>query len=129
MSWPLPAVLFFIRKKFELYSIMLTQLKFSANEKNLILNPETISCDFEKGAIKALKFHFLSDKINGCHFHLTSAIFKKVSELALKTIFGTNKDLKMWIRMLMSFQFLLLDDIYEVWEELKESVPDIGVHD
>ena len=108
---------------------MLTQLKFIASEQNLVLNLETISWDFEKGAIKALTFHFLSDKINGCHFHFTSAIFKKGSELGLKTIFGTNKSFKLWIRMLMSFPFLLLDDIDEVWEELKESVPDIGVDD
>ena len=48
---------------------MLTQLKFSASEQNLFLNPETISCEVEKGAIKALKFNFPSVKINGCHFH------------------------------------------------------------
>ena len=99
---------------------MLTQLKFSASEQNLVLNPETISCDFKKGSIKALKFHFPSFKINGCHFHFTSAIFKKVSELGLKTIFGTNKDFKLWIRMLMSFPFLSLYHIDVVWEELKE---------
>ena len=31
--------------------------------------------------------------------------------------------------MLMSFSFLLFEDIDEVWEELKKSVTDIGVHD
>ena len=30
---------------------------------------------------------------------------------------------------MLSFPFLLLDDIDEVWKELKESVPDIRVHD
>ena len=60
-------------------------------------------------------------------FHFTSAIFKKVSELDLKTIFGSNKDFKVWIRM--SFPFLLLEKIDELWEEIMESVPDIGVHD
>ena len=53
---------------------MLTKLKYSASEQNLVLNPEKISCDFEKGTIKAFKFHFPSVKINGCHFHFTSAI-------------------------------------------------------
>ena len=92
-SWPLPAVFSFLSgKTFELYNIMLTQLKFSASEQNLVLNPETISCYFEKRAIKALKFHFPSDKIN----------VNKVSELGLKTIFGKNKDFKLWIRKLMS---------------------------
>ena len=67
---------------------MLAQLKFSASEQNLVLNPKTISCDFEKGTVKALTFHFQSVEINGCHFHNNSAIFKKVSELGLKTIYG-----------------------------------------
>ena len=112
-----------------MYNISPTQLKLSASEQNLFLNPETISCDFEKGAIKALKFNFPSYKNNVCHLHVTRAIFKKMSELGLKTISWTNKDFKPSIRMLMSFPFLLLDDIDEVRKELKKSVPDIGVHD
>ena len=63
-------------KSFESYNNMLTQLKLRASEANLELKPEFISCDFEKGAIKAFKLHFPGVKIQGCHFHFTSAIRK-----------------------------------------------------
>ena len=103
---------------------MLTQLKLKAEEANLILNPKKISCDFEKGVIKAFKFHFPGVKIIGCHFHFSSAIYKKVVELGLKTQYsGENmsKNFKVWVRMLMPFPFLMLEDIDEVCEEMKEA--------
>ena len=37
---------------------MLTQLKIQASEHNLVLNPQTIACDFEREAIKAFKINF-----------------------------------------------------------------------
>ena len=116
-------------KSFELYSNMLTQLKLRASEANLELKPESIHCDFEKGAIKAFKFHFPGVKIQGCHFHFTSAIYKKVVELGLKTAYGGEKAVKEFticIRMFMSFPFPMLEDIDEVWEEMVENKPDLG---
>lgn len=129
-SWPLPAMYAFMSgKTFELYNNMLTQLKLRASEADLELKPEFISCDFEKGAIKAFKFHFPGVKIQCCHFHFTSAIHKKVVELGLKTAYGgekATKEFTTWIRMFMSFPFLMLDDIDEVWDEMVESKPDLG---
>ena len=96
------------------------------------MNPKTISCDFEKGAIKAFKFHFPGVKIIGCHFHFTSAIYKKVIELGLKTQYSgenVSKNFKEWVRMLMAFPFLMLEDIDEVWEEMKDAKPDLGDND
>ena len=61
--------------------MLFIQLKNTASSYNLILNPQTIHCDFEKGAIKAIKLHFPNAKIVGCHFHFTNAINKKVGEL------------------------------------------------
>ena len=44
-------------KSYELYSMMLTCLKENAAAAGLELKPKIISCDFEKGAIKAFKIH------------------------------------------------------------------------
>ena len=57
--------------------MMITCLKECAAAASLVLNPKIISCDFGKGAIKAFKVHFPGVKIQGCHFHFTSAIHKK----------------------------------------------------
>ena len=57
--WLLPACFTFLSgKSFDLYNMMLTQLKIQASEHSLVLNPQTIACDFEKGAIKAFKINF-----------------------------------------------------------------------
>ena len=57
--WLLPACFTFLSgKSFYLYNIMLTQLKIQASEHNLVLKPQTIACDFEKGALKAFKINF-----------------------------------------------------------------------
>ena len=37
---------------------MRTKLKLSASEQDLVLNPEIVSCVFEKEEIKVFKFHF-----------------------------------------------------------------------
>ena len=37
---------------------MFKHLKIQAAEENIELKSQTIHCDFEKGAIKAIKYHF-----------------------------------------------------------------------
>ena len=74
---------------------MLGHIKLKSVEYNLFLNQETISCDFEKTAIKAFKFHFPSAKIIGCHFYFHF-------HLGLKSLyFGEDCDgeFKLWVRM------------------------------
>ena len=86
-------------------------------KKRLVLKPNIISCDFEKGAIKAFKLAFPGVKIQGCHFHFISAIHKKIVDLGLKTIYSGenhNEDFTVWVRMLMAFPFLMMNDIDEV---------------
>jgi hypothetical protein len=114
-------------KSYELYSMVLTQLKEAATEAKLSLNPLMIHCDYEKGAIKAFKLHFQGVKIQGCHFHFTSAIHKKVVEVGLSCAYSVEKaipEFTTWIRMLMAFPFLVLDDIDDVWDEMKDTCPD-----
>ncbi len=98
--------------------MFLNLLKDRADEEGLVLNPEVISCDFEQGAIKAFKRHFPNAKIAGCHFHFSSAIYKKLCELGLKKSYSENKNLKKWTRMIMAFPYLKTEEIDESWGEL-----------
>ena len=75
-------------KSYELYSLMLSQLKEAAQAVGLTLAPKIIHCDFEKGAIKAFKIHFPGVKIQGCHFHFSSALHKKVVEIGLGPLYS-----------------------------------------
>ena len=115
-------------KSYELYMQMLTQLKTIAMELGLTLSPKVIHCDFEKGAIKAFQMAFPGVKVSGCHFHFTSAIYKEIGLKALYSGESSNKEFRTWVRMLMAFPFLMLDDIDEVWDEIVENKPDLGVN-
>jgi hypothetical protein len=49
---------------------------------------QPIECDIlyinaEMDKIKAIKYHFPGVKIIGCHFHFTSAIYKKLVEIGI----------------------------------------------
>ena len=58
-KYPLPGMFSFMAgKSYDLYSLMLIQLKEAAQIARLTLAPKIIHCDFEKGAIKAFKMHF-----------------------------------------------------------------------
>ena len=82
-----------------------------AMEADLELKPQIIQCDFEKGAIKAFRLAFPGVKIIGCHFHFTSAIYKKACEFGLKVEYHENETFRLWIRMIIAMPFLMMDDI------------------
>ncbi len=108
---------------------MLTQLEESSQLVGLTLAPKIIHCDLEKGAIKAFNIHFPGVKIQGCHFHFSSAFHKKAVEIGLGTLYSGKEaipEFTSWIRMCMAFPFLMLGDIYEVWEEIKDTRPDLS---
>ena len=47
------------------------------------LEPETVTCDFEKGLMKAIDQQFPRGKINGCLFHWKQAIRRKMLSLKI----------------------------------------------
>ena len=105
---------------------MILNLKEAAMSDGLILNPKVIAVDFEAAAIAAFRLHFPNAKISGCHFHFSTAIYKKLVELGLKTFYASNSKFKYWVRLFMSLPFLCIDDIDEAYEELKSDLPDLS---
>ena len=49
--------------------------------------------------------------------------YKETRWVGFKKAYSENKDFKIWICMAMSFPFLMLRDIDEVWEEMIECKP------
>lgn len=64
----------------------------AAIEQDLILNPKTITLDFEKGAISALKNVFPNASIKGCNFHYNQCIFRKIQELGLQKEYNDSSE-------------------------------------
>ena len=100
-----------------MYDEFLNRLKDTAG---LVLNPDVVCCDFEQGAIKVFKRHFPNAKISGCHFHFTSAIYKKLCEIGLKKAYNENEIFHRFIRNFTAFPYLSLDDIVKEGDRKRE---------
>ena len=79
-----PCVFFLLpRKNKECYIAMFQCLLDICTQENLVLNIEYLNLDFEHAAHEAAR-HFWPDvTINGCHFHLAQAWYRKIQSLGL----------------------------------------------
>ncbi|KRX82926.1 hypothetical protein T06_6259 [Trichinella sp. T6] len=51
----------------------------------LVLQPQTVICDFETALIPALQGTFPGVNIQGCYFHFCQAVLRKVTNLGMRT--------------------------------------------
>ncbi|XP_003381482.1 hypothetical protein Tsp_07148 [Trichinella spiralis] len=49
----------------------------------VVLQPQTVICDFETAFIPAVQASFPGVQIQGCYFHFCQAVLRKVAELGL----------------------------------------------
>ena len=86
----------------------------------LDFKPKFALCDFEAAMIKALNQTFPRLKVNGCLFHFTKSLFRRVQKMGLQMRFGNDKVIAQHIKMLMAMPFCKVEDVLEAFEQLKE---------
>ncbi|XP_068725452.1 uncharacterized protein [Montipora capricornis] len=67
---------------------------------------QQVTLDFEKAIWKALRSVLPTVKLQGCVFHWTQALWRKVQELGLQTAYSGNDAVYRYIRKLMALPFL-----------------------
>ena len=65
------------------YSKILQHLLRLAQEKNIGLNPQRLTCDFELASINAFSKTFPRLHIAACFFHYSQSLWRKIQELGL----------------------------------------------
>lgn len=85
--------------------------------------PETINIDFEASAVAALRDVFPDAKIQGCYFHFTQCLWRKVQDVGLVTLYSENEEIRKHIRMCAALAFLKPEDIDEGWIIIQETAP------
>jgi MULE transposase domain/FLYWCH zinc finger domain len=119
-------------KSSETYRDIFEHLKNAAIESNQVLRPHFIVSDFELAAINAARTVFPQSTLHGCLFHLNQAIWRKAVNLGLKVQFSHDKDIRDSILKLLALPFVPLDDVENVFQELKneihESVDDLATY-
>ena len=82
--------------------------------------------DFEAGLWKALRSVFNDPVIHGCAYHFTQALWRKVQELGLQTLYCKRDKVYKIVKQVLALQFLPHEDIREAFHELSNKVGVIG---
>jgi MULE transposase domain len=72
----------------------------------LVFDPAFIVTDFEHSAIHALRQHFPQARRIGCFFHFCSALWRKVQDVGLSTLYRTDEEFRLHIQSHMALAFL-----------------------
>uniref|UniRef100_A0AAV2J7G9 MULE transposase domain-containing protein n=1 Tax=Knipowitschia caucasica TaxID=637954 RepID=A0AAV2J7G9_KNICA len=68
--------------------------------------PQKVVCDFEIALITALQSELPQVSIQGCYFHFTQSLWRRVQELGLVRAYRENLSLRKCIRKLMALGYL-----------------------
>lgn len=83
--------------------------------------PVRVVCDFEQALIGAIHTELPLVQVNGCYFHFTQALWRKVQSLGLTTNYRQNDNLRKCIRKVMSVGYLPLLLVRQNFNTLRQS--------
>ena len=86
------------------------------------LDPIHIMVDFEKAAINALEENFVAI-ISWCFFHLPQSIFRKIQSEGLTTLYQTDTEFLLKLKMLPSLAFIPERGVVESYNILMAEFP------
>ena len=93
-------------------------------DKNPSFRPSQFSCDFEIAVINSLKLVFPNARINGCFFHLSNNLYKKVVRFNLAILYGNDPNTAMNVKMILALAFVPIQHLVLYTEQLKSHLPD-----
>ena len=107
-------------KKEETYNSFFLQL----NSLKTGLNPVHFSVDFEQAAINAIRVSFPLTKINGCFFHFSQNVYRKIQSQGLQHQYMADYTFSQNVKMLVALAFMPLGDVINAFETLVAEMPE-----
>jgi len=83
--------------------------------------PQSITVDFEAGAINAFKEKYPAASVRGCFFHLCQNVFRHVQSYGLQQRYAEDLEFALEIRKLTALAFVPEADVIERFELLEQS--------
>ena len=123
-SETIPCVFVLMKNKSEEdYASMLNVL---CDHPDRVLQPESISVDFEHAAISTFKDRLPAATIHGCFFHLARSIWRQIQQSGLQILYGSDPEFALNARCLAAVAFLPTEDVVRGFEQLTldEKYPD-----
>ncbi|KRY99572.1 hypothetical protein T11_16712 [Trichinella zimbabwensis] len=100
-----------VRRDLPTYHEIFDNLILKAAALGVVLQPQTVICDFETALIPAVQASFPGVQIQSCYFHFCQAVLRKVAELGLRTRYLHKAETKKKIKILMATAFLPLSEV------------------
>ncbi|XP_040072635.1 uncharacterized protein LOC115320242 [Ixodes scapularis] len=82
---------------------------------------KVVYSDFEIAAMNAVQDLIPSARIQGCLFHLSQSVYRRVCASGLQSTYNTQEDFAVLMRMFPSLAFLPTAEIPEAFQDLLES--------
>lgn len=101
-------------KREETYAIFFRKIK----ELEPSVSPTTVTTDFEKAMVNAIRAEFPQIRHQGCFFHFCQSIFRKIQTNGLQPRYETDADFALSLRFLSALAFVPTDSVVEVFEEM-----------
>ena len=83
-----------------------------------------VMTDLELGAINAFKKIFPAKSISTCYFHLSKAVYGKVTDIGLKVKYDTDADFALLVRMLAALAFVPPEEVADAFPEVALRLPE-----
>jgi hypothetical protein len=112
------------KKSRRAYDHFFEGIRDAAEQRNLELNLLTFRSDFERAAMDSAFVTYDLTSVEGCFFHFAQANWRKVQGLKLQTLYATDHEFSMNIRMLTALAFVPVDDVQAAFEEIALIMPD-----
>ena len=94
--------------------------------KGMQWKPQKITIDFEKSVINCVSNIFPSTKIQGCYFHFSQSVWRKVQGLGLVKEYKTQESVRKWVKRIAALPFVPEDRISDVFIYNMENAPDVA---
>ena len=79
---------------------------------------KTIITDFEKSVHRACSNAFPDVNHKGCRFHNNSAIWRKIGELGLQSLFHNNAQFQEFVYKLYALSYVPVDKVESFWDDI-----------
>ena len=83
-------------------------------------SPESITVDFELAAINAVKNVFPGCEVNGCYFHLTQNVYRKIQSLGFQQRYQQDMTFATACKLVPALAFVPVEDVPETFKKLEE---------
>lgn len=93
---------------------------------NANLNPQIILTGYELPTINALRSTWPNVTVEGCFYHLSQAIYRKVQSEGLAGLYASDGDFPVYIKMIAALAFIPPANAVSAFEDLQEILPPVA---